>query len=399
MRFPAQFTAWPDWALGTDRYGNSPGAYAIAAGVFIAALLGAVLAKKLAVGRLATLATRTTSKLDDLMVAMLADLRWWMIAAVLFHLAVQALILPAIAMKVIKAAALVAVAIQALVTSRLLIEYGISSLLRRKRGADGRVDPSISSATAIIRFLATLTVATIATLLLLANLGVEITPLITGLGIGGIAVALAAQSILADVFGSLSILFDKPFLVGDFIIVGDQMGTVENIGVKTTRVRALSGEQLVFANTDLLGSRIQNFKRMMERRAVFSFGIAYETPAEVVATVPRVIRDIASHQPKVRFDRAHFQSFGEYALKFEVVYIVLSPDYNEYADVQQEINLEILRRFERMGVRFAYPTQVNIQGPHRLDEAAVRRGVPTASATASQAPHGPTTPERQPDRP
>jgi len=170
-------------------------------------------------------------------------------------------------------------------------------------------------------------------------------------------VALAVQNILADLFASLSIALDQPFVIGDFIIVGDYLGTVENIGLKTTRVRSLSGEQLIFANNDLLNSRIRNYKRMGERRVVFSFGVTYQTAYDKLKTIPGVVQDIIESYENTRFDRAHFSEFGDFSLAFEVVYFVRSPDYNEYMDIQQGINLALVEHFEQEGIEFAYPTQ------------------------------------------
>lgn len=183
------------------------------------------------------------------------------------------------------------------------------------------------------------------------------TALVAGLGVGGIAVALAAQNILGDLFASLTIVFDKPFLIGDFIIVGEHLGTVEHIGLKTTRLRSLTGEQLVFSNTDLLNSRIRNFKRMQERRIVFTIGVSYGTPYHAIAAIPGIIRNIVEDTAQVRFDRAHFKEYGTYSLNFEVVYWVLSPEFALYMDIQQQINLEIFRRFEEEGIQFALPMQ------------------------------------------
>ena len=207
-------------------------------------------------------------------------------------------------------------------------------------------------------FIAKLVLATIAAILILDNIpGVEITALVASLGITGIAVALAVQNILSDLFASLSIVLDKPFVIGDFIIVDNYMGSVEHIGLKTTRVRSLSGEQLVFSNNDLLKSRVRNYKRMAERRVVFSIGVTYQTPLEKLKQIPATIREIIESQETVRFDRAHFQGYGDFALLFEVVYYVLDPDYNRYMDIQQAINLAIFLLFEEQGIKFAYPTQ------------------------------------------
>ena len=197
----------------------------------------------------------------------------------------------------------------------------------------------------------------VAVLMILANLGVHIGALLAGFGIAGVAVGLAAQHVLADLFASLSIVLDKPFVIGDFIIVGDKMGTVQHIGLKTTRLRSLSGEQLIFPNNDLLQSRIQNYKRMEERRIVFGFGVIYQTTQEQLQAIPPMVREIIESRDKTRFDRAHFKAYGACSLDFEVVYYVLSPDYNIYMDIQQAINLAIFSLFAREGIQFAYPTQ------------------------------------------
>jgi small-conductance mechanosensitive channel len=219
-------------------------------------------------------------------------------------------------------------------------------------------DPGAVAAMDLLGFVLRLTVWAAVLLLVLDNLGVNVTALVAGLGVGGIAVALAAQNILGDLFASLSIVLDKPFVVGDFLIVGDFMGAVEQVGLKTTRVRSLSGEQLVFSNTDLLNSRIRNYGRMFERRVVLSLGVTYQTPTEKLKALPGIIRAaIEAHGSKVRFDRAHFSTFGESALQFEAVYYVLSRDFNLHMDIQQQINLTLFERFAAEQVEFAYPTQ------------------------------------------
>ncbi len=206
-------------------------------------------------------------------------------------------------------------------------------------------------------FIARLVVYSLAFLLAVDNLGYEVTTLLAGLGIGGIAVALALQNILGDLFASLSIVLDKPFVVGDFLIVGDLLGTVEYIGLKTTRLRSLSGEQLVFSNSDLLNSRIRNFKRMFERRVVFDFSVVYQTPYDKIKEIPVVVQAIVESQEDARFDRAHFKEYGDSGLIFEVVFFVLVPDFNTYMDIQEQINLAIFREFEDREISFAYPTR------------------------------------------
>jgi len=173
------------------------------------------------------------------------------------------------------------------------------------------------------------------------------------------------QNVLGDLFASLSIVLDKPFAVGDFLIIDEHMGAVEHVGLKTTRIRSLSGEQLVFSNSDLLKSRIRNYGRMFERRVVFKFAVTYQTPRDKLKIIPQIVRESILELDKVRFDRAHFQAYGASSLDFEIVYYVLAPDYNLYMDIQQAINLRIHERFEQEGIDFAYPTQTVYV--HRVD--------------------------------
>ena len=194
---------------------------------------------------------------------------------------------------------------------------------------------------------------------LLANLGFDISAVVASLGIGGVAVALASQGVLQDLFSYFSILLDRPFEIGDFIIVGDYLGTVEYVGIKTTRLKSISGEEIIVANTDLTGSRIRNFKRMKQRRIVFQLGVVYDTSSEQLAEIPKIIKDIIENSENVIFDRAHFLGYSAYSLDFEIVYFVKSNDYNLYMDARQQINLKIKAEFAKRYIEFAYPTQVN----------------------------------------
>jgi small-conductance mechanosensitive channel len=230
-------------------------------------------------------------------------------------------------------------------------------VLDRKRRASATTDREVLGSLGIIGFVARVLIWAVVVLLMLDNLGVDITALVAGLGIGGIAVALAVQNVLGDLLASLSITFDKPFIVGDFLAVGEFLGSVEYIGIKSTRLRSLSGEQIVMSNADLLSSRLRNYGRMAQRRISFTIGVAYETPADTLERLPALIREIVTAESGVRFDRSHFARFAAASLDIETVYFVLSADYNEYMDVQQRINLAILRRFEALRVEFAYPTQ------------------------------------------
>jgi small-conductance mechanosensitive channel len=292
---------------------------------------------------------------------------------------------------VVRGVIVVVLAVQAILWGRVLIDFGLAEFLRRRTAAAGLSEPdgAMIASVGVLRVMALIALYAGAIIVALDNFHVEVTAMIAGLGIGGIAIALAAQNILGDLFGSLSIVLDKPFVVGDFIIVGDKLGTVEKIGLKTTRVRALSGEQLVFANTDLLSSRIQNFKRMNERRVVFSIHVPHQTPAEKLEQIPAVLKEAVLRLPEVRFDRAHFKAVGPHSMEFEVVYYVLSRDYAMYMDKQQAINLFIVRRFAEMGVRFAYPTQTlyvadgSIRLAGQLPDAPGGNGAPHRGPTAA----------------
>jgi small-conductance mechanosensitive channel len=242
--------------------------------------------------------------------------------------------------------------VQVGIWAAFLVTQVVSDYVIRSTGKD-EVPSGIAVATLIARVI----VWAFVVLLILDNLGFNITTLVAGLGVGGIAIAMAAQNILADLFASLSILLDKPFKVGDFIIVGDMLGTVENIGLKTTRLTSLGGEQLVFSNADLLASRIRNYKQMRERRVVFTVGVEYSTPYEQLKNAPQMIKEIVESVNNARFDRSHFLSYGDFSLNLETVYYVLVPDFNTYADVQQEINLKIFKKFEEEGIVFAFPSR------------------------------------------
>ena len=228
----------------------------------------------------------------------------------------------------------------------------VSRLVQPRRNAAAEGDASLN----ILRFIATLLVWSIALLMLLANLGVEIMPLVAGLGIGGIALALAVQNVLGDLLASLSIALDKPFRVGDFLALGEERGTVEQIGIKSTRLRSITGEQIVMANGELLKSRLRNYGLLPERRAEILLRVAYETPREKVAEIPAVIEAAIRAQPKVRFERAHLARLGDYALHFEAVYHVQDRELGVFMDAQQAILLRLLGELARRDVDVVYPT-------------------------------------------
>jgi small-conductance mechanosensitive channel len=279
--------------------------------------------------------------------------RLWLLVPLAFYAGAATLELPARLERVLENVALVALVLQfALWATRLLSRW----LAQRAEAARG-TDPEAATTVTLLGFVGRVVVWAFALLLGLDQLGFDVTALVAGLGIGGIAVALAMQNILGDLFASAAIVLDKPFMVGDFIVVGEHAGTVEKVGLKTTRVRSLSGEQLVFSNALLLNAQLRNFKRMNERRIAFAIGVTYETPLEKLRALPGWLKAAVEAQPKARFDRAHFKSYGDFSLNFEVVYYVLSPEFNVYMDTQQAINLTIYEKLAQEGVQFAYPTR------------------------------------------
>lgn len=240
-----------------------------------------------------------------------------------------------------------------------LIDTVVEDKIAEARLSNGSTITSIKT----LGFLGKALLLSIILILILDNFGVNVMALVTGLGVGGIAIALAAQNILKDFFASLTIVLDKPFHVQDFIVTGDYKGTVESVGIKSTRLRSLDGEEIIVANSILLDNWLRNFKRMERRRICFELGVVYQTPLEKLKKIPELIRGILESKEKTELDRVHFKSFGNSALIFEVVYYVLGPEYNQYMDLQQEINLEITKRFQEEKIEFAYPTQVLYLNP------------------------------------
>jgi len=230
----------------------------------------------------------------------------------------------------------------------------VSQLLHSRLGGDAAAEGAASLN--ILRFVGFMLVWTIVLLMLLANLGVEIMPLVAGLGIGGIAIALAVQNVLGDLLASLSIALDKPFKVGDFLVTGEERGRVEHIGIKSTRLRSTTGEQIIMSNGDLLKSRLRNYGHRAERRAELTIRIVYETPRALIAAVPGIIEAAVRSQEKTRFERAHFARYGDWALVFEGVYFVLDSELKVFMDVQQAVNLQLMDEFARREIQFAYPT-------------------------------------------
>jgi small-conductance mechanosensitive channel len=333
--------------------GNSVLQWTIAAAVLLASYLLLRLTKRIAGHRLAALSTRTATQWDDVIAEAINKTRPLFLFVAGIFIAAQFLQLPERTQSLIHNLFIITLLIQA------GIWLGVITLttLEQHRQRALKKNPAAATTINALGFLSRILIWSVVLLVALDNLGIDVTALVAGLGIGGVAVALSVQNILGDLFASLSIILDKPFVIGDFLIIDDYMGSVEYVGLKTTRVRSLSGEQLIFSNSDLLKSRIRNYGRMFERRVVFSIGVTYDTPREKLRRIPGIIREAIEAEDKTRFDRSHFMKYGDYSLQFETVYYVLSADYNRYMDIQQSIYFAIHEAFEQEGIEFAYPTQ------------------------------------------
>lgn len=332
--------------------GNSLLNWFIALGIIIVSWAVIRIARVVLLKRLKNLASRTSTTLDNFIVqlaegALIPALYLGALYAGLSYLTLSARV-----NKLLHVAVMVVITFIVIKTISSALNYLINNAL----GNDAEDIEKKKQARGII-IIVNIVMWIMALIFLVNNLGYNITSVITGLGIGGVAIALASQNILGDLFNYFVIFFDKPFEVGDFIIVDDKLGSIEYIGVKSTRIRTLSGEQLICSNTNLVNARIHNYKRMEKRRVLFNLGVVYSTPPEKVEKVPGILKEIILKQQDTTFDRAHFSAFGQFSLTFEVVYYILSPDYNLYMDRQQAIYMEILNTFKSEGIQFALPTQ------------------------------------------
>ncbi len=323
----------------------------MAGSALVVTVLAFELMRRLARGRLKRLAEKGPTIADDAVVAAMAATHRVFEAIVALAVGIWVLKVPDWLNAATDRTVLIALILQAAIWAQTAIMTVLDSQRDRAEHASRR------TVLAAFGFVSKVVIWSFVLIILLANLGVEVTGLVAGLGIGGVAAALAVQNVLGDFISSVSLLFDRPFDIGDFIIVGSELGTVERLNLRSTRVRALGGQQIIFPNSDLIKSRIHNYGRMMERRILFDFSITYETPYDTLRRVPGMVREVIESCEGVRFDRSHFKRHGAYALEFENVYYVLTGDYGAYMDRQQEINLEIHRRFEEEGIQFALPTQ------------------------------------------
>jgi small-conductance mechanosensitive channel len=345
-------------------FNNTIEKYLIAFGIIITAILAIRIFRRIILNRLKKWADKTATKYDDLVVQTIERFGMPALNFIAIYWGISSLTLNEKAERVLDVATASVVAFFLIRLAASTIRHLLESYVRRLENGEEKV----KQMQGIIVIISVLTWG-LGLVFLFDNIGYDVTAIVAGLGVGGIAVALAAQNILGDLFNYFVIFFDQPFEVGDFVIVDDKMGTVEHIGIKTTRLKSLSGEQLVFSNSDLTNSRIHNYKRMQRRRIVFTLGVIYQTTAEQLKEIPEIIRAVIDKIENATLDRVHFKSYGDFSLNFETVFFVESAEFNIYMDIQQRINLEIFREFESRGIEFAYPTQTLFVSKQGTDDS------------------------------
>lgn len=308
---------------------------------------------KIAISRLSKIAQRTSTRLDDIAIEVLQGTKQFTLLLFATLMGLHVLELPDKWTARLDHVLFITIGIQV----AIWLNRGVGIWAREHLSSiDGPAPGANPVMTTVLSWILRVFIWSVALLTVLDNVGVNITAFVASLGVGGVAVALAVQNILSDLFASLSIGLDKPFEVGDFVVFGDIAGVIERVGLKTTRIRSISGEQVICGNTELLKNTIHNYKRMEERRVVFTFGITYATPPDTIAEIPGIVRKAVEASNNTRFDRAHFKTFGASSLDFEIVYFITSTDFNVYMDVQQSINLYLMKAFQAQGVDFAFPT-------------------------------------------
>ncbi|MGE0587374.1 MAG: mechanosensitive ion channel family protein [Cyclobacteriaceae bacterium] len=338
--------------LETEYYGNTIENYLICAGIILGGMLIIRLFRKSILARLKKWASTTETNFDDYVVAGVERFVLPMLNAGVIYSGLKYLALSEKLTKIVDASLTVAITFFAVRLAISTIKISLETYARKQDGGEEKVK-QLRGIMVVINII----LWSLGAVFLFDNLGYNVTAIVTGLGIGGIAIALAAQNILGDLFNYFVIFFDRPFEIGDFIVVDDKRGNVEYVGIKTTRIKSISGEQIVISNSDLTNSRVHNFKRMEKRRIVFTIGVTYQTTPEQLREIPEILKKIITDQVDAEIDRCHFATFGDFSLNFETVYFVTEPDYVKYMDIQQAINLRIYEEFAAKNIEFAYPTQ------------------------------------------
>ncbi len=325
--------------------------------VFIGLFIGFYVLRNFLITYIKSALLKTNIGLAKVLLESICDIKPYVYTVISLYVALKLYSLPTIVDLFVSGVVYLVIVVAGIDVATKLIRYATSQLVEKDKDGDGEPDPETVNASHLITLIARIILWSLGILFVLSNLGIEVTALIAGLGIGGVAVAFALQGILSDLFASFSIYFDKPFRIGDFIVVDGDAGVVQHVGIKSTRLKTLQGEELVISNNELTSTRVHNFKKMSERRIVTTFGVTYETSYEYVSAIPSMVETIFKNLHGGRLDRIHFTEFADSALLFELVYLVESSDYPKYLEIQQEFNLALMKAFAEKGIQFAYPTQ------------------------------------------
>lgn len=326
----------------------------IAMGIFVALVVAFNLLQIIILWKIRQLVRSTENDIDDTALAVFESIKPPIYITLALFISIKTLALSEFVSNLTNSAIVILIIYQIVSAIQILINYVLRKYLL------GSGDESSKSAFKILTNFSKAILWFIGILVILQNIGINVTSLVAGMGIGGVAIAIASKEILSDLFSSFTIIFDKPFEEGDFIIVGDKMGTVKKIGIKTSRIQALQGEEIVFSNQTLTSEVIQNFKKMVERRIEFQMGVSYETSQTQLENIPDIIKEIIKKVDKTRHDRTNFKTYGDSNLIYETVYFIETDDYNEYMNIQEEINLKIFDKFAKEKIEFAYPTRTVI---------------------------------------
>lgn len=347
--------------LDFSLWGNSGEAYFQSLAVFVGALIIFKLVQFVAIKRIEVVTKKTETDIDDFLMTLIKSIKPPFYLLISLYLASRFIVVKEVVAGFIDAVIFIAVVLQIILITQRVIDYISIKIIQKTTNENGDMSEEeirgeeavVKTVGRVIKFI----IWALAILFVLSNMGVNVTSALAGLGIGGIAIAMASKDILSDIIAAITIFIDKPFKVGQFVQVGDNMGTVEHVGAKTTRIKTLQGEELIIPNQDLANSRVQNYKRMEKRRVVFNLGVVYGISSEKLKKIPSIIKEIIENVEKTEFDRSNFATYGDFSLNFETVYYIDSSDYNEYMNIQEKINLAIYEKFEKEKIEFAYPTQ------------------------------------------
>jgi small-conductance mechanosensitive channel len=342
-------------------WGNTAYDYLIAAVIFIALIVALKVFQVIVLARLQKLALRTKTDLDDMLIEVFKTIKPPFYFFISIYFAIKVLAVADIFNKTLLVLFLISIVFEIVQALSRVLDYVMRKYLNKNK-EEGEDNQHADSVIKLLQVLVKVVLWVVGLVLILSNMGIDVTSLVAGMGIGGLAIALALQNVLSDLFAAFSIYIDKPFKAGDFIKLGTDSGTVEKIGMKTTRLKTLQGEQLIISNQELTNARVQNFRRMDNRRVSFKLGFTYDTSHKKLKAIPKMIEEIVAKVDLVEFNRCHFVEYADSALIFDIVIFISSKEMTDYLSAREKINLAIYEKFGKEKIEFAYPTQtINLQ--------------------------------------